>query len=71
MTRAARGRMALSMAGLAALSLGIYFSPTLGGLAIGLVLALGLSALGLRVFRRLASREELRTDLEDRTRHPP
>ncbi|MBL8587145.1 MAG: hypothetical protein JNK46_01310 [Methylobacteriaceae bacterium] len=57
--------------GLAALSLAIFFSPTLGGLAIGAVLALTCFALGERAFRRLATKEEIRADLEDRVRNPP
>jgi hypothetical protein len=60
-----------AFAGLAALSAAIFFSPTFGGLAIGAVLALTCFAIGERAFRRLASREEIRADLEDRVRNPP
>ncbi|MBK9081295.1 MAG: hypothetical protein IPL88_04045 [Rhizobiales bacterium] len=64
-------RTVLAVAGLGLLSLAIFLSPTVGGLAIGAALALGCFWIGERAFRRLASREEIRADLEDRTRNPP
>jgi ammonia channel protein AmtB len=69
--RAQGWRTTGAIAGLAALSLAIFFSPTMGGLAIGAVLALTCFAIGERLFRRFASKEEIRADLEDRVRNPP
>ncbi len=69
--RAQTWRTLGAFAGLAALSAAIFFSPTIGGFAIGAVLALGSFAIGERAFRRLASKEEIRADLEDRVRNPP
>ena len=69
--RAQGWRTTGAFAGLAASSIAIFLSPTLGGLAIGAVLALGCFAIGERLFRRLASKEEVRADLEDRVRNPP
>lgn len=71
MSRASRWRMVGTFAGLAALSAAIFFSPTVGGLALGAVLALACFALGERAFRKLASREEARADPGDRVRNPP
>jgi hypothetical protein len=65
-------RFAISLLACAAAAL-IFLaikSPWMGALAALTVFAAG-SGLAEAVFRRLASREEIRADLEDRVRNPP
>lgn len=64
-------RLAIFLASLAIAGLAFFGLSSFWRLVVPVVVCVAASAIGDLAFNRLASREEKRRDLEDRTRNPP
>ena len=72
MSRAARTRLSLGLAGgLVALAAWLAIDRPALAILVAVLIFFASSAAAELVFRRTASEDEIRADLEDRVRHPP